>query len=124
MTPESQRIAIAEACPTLFVHVPSPYGPGGLHWREGKDDNGKTVSPGAHVDPLNDLNAMHEAEKVLSSKQQEIYAAILADCVCHDEDVVINTVDDLLPEDYFRCAHATAAQRSQAFLMTLGLWKD
>ena len=83
--------------------------------------DGRTGQP---PDYCNDLNAMHEAEKVLSSKQQEIYAAILADCVCHDEDVVINTVDDLLPEDYFRCAHATAAQRSQAFLMTVGLWKD
>ncbi len=113
MTPESQRIAIAQACPGLFVHIPSPFGPGGVHWREGKDDNGKTVSPGAHVDVLNDLNAMHEAEKVLLEKSDGVSPPDLFDDYCQR-----------LGGSLFHCTHATAAQRAEAFLGTLGLWVE
>jgi hypothetical protein len=52
-----------------------------------------------------DLNAMHEAEKVLSSTQQDEYW----DCLI-DEGV-----------DYL---FATARQRAEAFLKTLGKWEE
>ena len=113
MTPEAQRIAIAEACPTLFVHVPSPYGPGGLHWREGKDDNGKTVSPGSHVDPLNDLNAMHEAVSYALSK-----------AVYEDRVRYVEALQSVTGGEFFLCYEATAAQRAEAFLRSLNLWKE
>jgi hypothetical protein len=51
-------------------------------------------------DYVHDLNAMHEAEKVLDETQAEDY-------------------EELLGEYGF---HSTARQRAEAFLMTLGKW--
>ena len=56
-------------------------------------------------DYLNDLNAMHEAEKVLTDKQAILYDSIL----------------DLISGWTF---HRTAAQRAEAFLRTIGKWED
>ncbi len=52
---------------------------------------------------FNDLNAMHEAEKVLIGEQEAEYA----DSLCGNGSVF-----------------ATAAQRAEAFLRTLNLWTD
>jgi hypothetical protein len=61
---------------------------------------------------LNDLNAMHEAEKVffasgVPASRWEAYDNMLAQS-CGG----------------FARAHATAAQRAQAFLRTIGKWKE
>ena len=56
-------------------------------------------------DYLNDLNAMHEAQRRLSDAQWD------NDC-------------DLLGGSLLICAHATATQRAEAFLKTLNLWKQ
>ena len=53
------------------------------------------------LDYCNDLNAMHEAEKVLSNNQWLDYVAALNQNVA-----------------------ATASQRAEAFLKKLNLWKD
>ena len=55
-----------------------------------------------------DLNAMHEAEKIL--KDGQIYAYVVK-------------LSNLCPEET-QCALATARQRAEAFLKTLGKWKD
>lgn len=109
MTPDAQRIAIAEAC----KHA---------------DINGRT-----HVlvndvivwhvpDYLNDLNAMHEAEEVLDANQQCTFACLLTEPV-RDE------IYEVMPRDLrytvcFPALHATASQRAEAFLRTLNLWTD
>jgi hypothetical protein len=97
MTPEQQRIAIAEACGWTDTQI-----------IDGK--YGQTDAP----DYLNDLNAMHEAEKVLSRGQNYNqsrgfgrYKTALAE-VC----------DEQHPID------ATAAQRAEAFLKTIGKWEE
>jgi hypothetical protein len=56
---------------------------------------------------LTDLNAMHEAEKVLTDQQWDAY--------CFRFDSVGGAKF---------CAHATAAQRAEAFLRTIGKWED
>jgi hypothetical protein len=56
-------------------------------------------------DYCNDLNAMHEAEKVLTFKDWEFYC-------------------DELGGSFQGCAHATARQRAEAFLRTLGKWEE
>lgn len=72
------------------------------------DDNLFWISPDKSfgiADPLNyhgDLNAMHEAEKVLTSRE-------------HWEEYL-----DQIDYDY--CA--TAAQRAKAFLRTIGQWEE
>jgi hypothetical protein len=62
-------------------------------------------------DYCRDLNAMHEAEKVLGKKLSE-YGNQLCE-------MTIVSKDDF-PECYIW--HATARQRAEAFLRTLGKW--
>jgi len=71
------------------------------------------------VQPLNtipnyhgDLNAMHEAEKVLNPEQYSPYLTEL---------MRQNTADDSTELGSY---HATAAQRAEAFLRTIGQWED
>ncbi len=114
MTPEAQRIAIAEACGwTDIVRTDkSGYYHGCLM---GNHDFG-------HLQPipdyLNDLNAMHEAERVLTEEQLHEYGKQLG------EATTVMTWWDSHISGYgmAKFAHATAAQRAEAFLRTLGLW--
>jgi hypothetical protein len=58
-------------------------------------------------DYTRDLNAMHEAEKVLERKQWHVYA---------------DNIDEMHRK--IELIHATARQRAEAFLRTLGKWKE
>ena len=70
MTPEQQRIAIAEACGwTDCVFNPAR----GQH-PMGCFTNEKFLGLSTLPDYLSDLNAMHEAEKFLSPEQARIYS--------------------------------------------------
>ena len=113
MKPEAQRIAIAEACG--WKNQGRAKGVPAL--------NHRWVSPNGTVGdyvPLydKDLNAMHKAEKVLEAP---------------DPYGICENIDE--PEyDYSKylktvCGHnwtwkATAAQRAEAFLRTIGKWTD
>jgi hypothetical protein len=107
MTPEAQRIAIAEACGWTMIKARNNYPP--AWW---KDDLGAHEFP---PDYLNDLNAMHEAEKVLKFGEWGTYTEHLID----DSYTPLGS-----PHLGYETCHATAAQRAEAFLKTLGLWKD
>ncbi len=105
MTPESQRIAIAESC---GWKRPPPH-------PSLKDDPNYVWSDQGSILPdyLNDLNAMHEAEKVLNRfEQRDGYWQHLS---------VITERGRTAPI-YYLLATATASQRAEAFLKTLGLW--
>lgn len=80
MSPEKQQIAIARVC----------------WWIKS--------------DCLNDLNAMHEAEKVMTDRQKRTYTANLWRMTHHGK--------------IFASIHATAAEKCEAFLRTLGLWEE
>jgi hypothetical protein len=71
-------------------------------------------------DYLNDLNAMHEAWKTLTVKQNYVYAVKLG------EITLDYSCGDFRDNLYMLAllAHATAAQRAEAFLRTLNLWQD
>lgn len=58
---------------------------------------------------LSDLNEMHEAEKVLTYDQRRKYVSIIF---------------NLPVSECESSMFATAAQRAEAFLRTLNLWKD
>jgi hypothetical protein len=117
MNTDKQRIAIAEAC----------------GWEDIKDTNhedvdiesrsiiywsGLTGVPPEFIhyenrikipDYLNDLNTMHEAEKSLDDvTQRGDYWDYLSS----------------LTHEGFEMCHATAAQRAEAFLRTVGKWED
>ena len=105
MKPEHQRVAIAEACGWTEIEpctccdgVSRAYEP----------------TPGAHKKHLpdfyNDLNAMHEVEKWLTGYQQTVtYSDNLMKIVGYHT---------------FDSAHATASQRAEAFLCTIGKWEE
>lgn len=127
MTPEQQRIAIAEACGWRFDK--SKHG----HWFV-REPNGNTHEPGFGQwepfsaitgdknpemsplyraeslvpDYLSDLNEMHEAEKVLEADavRRAFYVGELQRLTGRSG------------------VFSTAAQRAEAFLRTLGKWKD
>jgi len=136
MKPEEQRIAIAEAC----GWKPDDDGDGTgwkgswIHQRligmKPTFRGGKVVSyliEQTVPDYLNDLNAMHEAEKVLSTEAQQFnFANILYDLT---QGFKPDEVQDWLPDfwevsrsNVFAHIHATATQRAEAFLRTLNLY--
>lgn len=101
MSPEKQRIAIAEAMPPSLIHFED--GEPMMHlW-------GDAFTP---FDPLNDLNACAEMEKSLKGEQRHQYASEL----CY-------TVGNTHVEQ-FDIITATAPQRCEAFLRAKGLWRD
>lgn len=133
MTPEKQRIAIAEACgwrtdselvsfgwrPSLCAIPTYKYAP---------------IDRVPLPDYLNDLNAMHEAEEVLTEWQKEAYALVISELIPEDDGFVktpyVPSANAYI--GYIECPagvtfkmiHATAAQRAEAFLRTIGKWED
>ena len=84
---------------------------------------GRSVTPDALPDYLNDLNAMHEAEKVLpdmasddDGRDQLGYMETLAD-------TLLAKWSSNNSADMWLITHATAAQRAEALLKALNLWK-
>ena len=101
MTDEQINAAIAEACglkkPSRKVKL---------------NDKGFFVTQHAKLpNYCNDLNAMHEAERMFIGPIESQYA----------ENLVEITNADWMEQTRFFCA--TARQRAEAFLRTLFLWK-
>lgn len=124
MTPEEQRIAVAQACGWTRKSVDPDYP---LTRPEGRWElKDKVVYHyGQLPDYLNDLNAMHEAEKVLNADQCAEYVRYLA--LNHPTFCILPSEESDKAEvryQYFSLINATAAQRAEAFLKTLNLWKQ
>lgn len=105
MSPEAQRVAIAEACGwTLDKKAIANGFPRRAAWRKAG-----TLGVSELPDYINDLNAMHEAAMWLKKTNTSKYAKCLFQLrkLAHPES-----------ED------ATAPQRAEAFLKTLNLWSD
>jgi hypothetical protein len=113
MTPEAQRIAIAEACGCKRYKRPFDgkvflcrENPASGTWEETSQSPCKLNSD--IPDYLNDLNAMHEAEETIIIPQK---LGLKYE----------NRIEAMSGES-FGIYHATAAQRAEAFLRTLGKW--
>lgn len=131
MNKDKQWAAIAEACGWKHHDATSesPVIKGGMRLpnyfenRDTVDAWTHANEPGVYCEPpryLTDLNAMHEAEKVFyaDAKQSERYADFLLD-VFEMPSAFIGTA-----RCAFLTAHATAAQRAEAFLRTIGKWEN
>jgi hypothetical protein len=107
MTPEQQRIAIAEACGWTFIERLALTG----------IPKGSRGNADARVIPdyLNDLNAMNEVEQNLGGMDKAEFAVQLCRVVGKDWPSGIGGGS-------FAHVHATAAQRAEAFLRTLNLY--
>lgn len=120
MSPEAQRIAIAEYCGWKWVSpIAEPnkrkgglFDPSGravlLSWNPEASMYSPDVIPKL-PDYLNDLNASHEMEKVLGEYRKKEYWQTLCE--------ICNFVDDNM-------IYATAAQRAEAFLKAIGKWEE
>ncbi len=98
MTPEEINKTIAEACGWTYI---TSLGSGR------KPDHGSFRETDKIPNYYGDLNACHEMEKGLKNWQQW-------DCYIEN---LIKSVEDYL-------VHATAPQRCEAFLKTIGKWKE
>ena len=112
MTPDAQRIAIAEAC-GWSKNNEYPVGlDGSRPWANPLYESCWLVYDDWNLpDFLNDLNAMHEAEKRLTEQQEFHY---------HDE--LHKLCNKGKRHACYESIRATAAQRAEAFLRTLKLW--
>lgn len=79
----------------------------------GPEDYGK---PETLPDYLNELNAMHEAEKTLTKEQCNQFNSLLMDTKLPRK--------EMTSESEKWSWHATAAQRAEAFLRTIGKWEE
>lgn len=100
MTPEAQRIAIAEACGYKGV---------------GENEADMCGIP----DYLSDLNAMREAEALLNFDQQKRFIEWLVERTMHDE-----YCTEMLWDSAWIASHARASNRAEAFLRALNKWTD
>lgn len=121
MTPEAQRIAIAEACrwklkydetfpPCWDVILPSGEPHSGTLYARKEDAISKLP------DYLNDLNAMAQAEDAVMTGDELDGGSLRYVYAGNVYNVAVP-----LGQQPFR---ATATQRAEAFLKTLGLWTD
>ena len=100
MKDEQINIAIAEACGWKYVNNETHAPDGSFWWSKGLEV----------PDYCNDLNAMHEAEKVLG----EIYS--IKSCEYDD------WLQSIIEHD--QKWRATARQRAEAFLKTIEKWNS
>lgn len=103
MSPEKQLITIAEACGWKYQGVNAWNVPMG-------SKPGVCLFPKELPNYLEDLNEIHEAEK------QRIRYPESMDFVNH--------IRDITHRDRTLYVSATAAQRAEAFLKTLGKWES
>ncbi len=125
MNKEKQRIAIAKACGWEFqgddeFEIKTAKWSTKDRWALGPDEELRFI---LHIpDYLNDLNAMHEAwrEMIWSSEARgcRLYHDIMRDNL---RSIVHR---DKLKLGFCSISNATAAQRAEAFLKTLGLWDE
>lgn len=116
MTPEAQRISIAEACGWQGPHHPENIkGMDGWHsqhrgiWWVTPDKNRVLISE--VPDYLNDLNAMHEAERSIGLHGDNFRGRMLRRSW--------GTYTAFLDSRFL-----TASERAQALLMTIKKWKN
>lgn len=138
MNPIEQQIAIAQAQGI----VERGGGPVGIYYQDdnGNGDNYYIVPPdwvfygrgplpyrdmdGTLYKPLpdylNDLNAMHEVEKTIDPSLYDLYEFWLGDIT---KTSALAMRRSFIGER-FTLAHATASQRAEAYLRTIGKWKE
>lgn len=115
MSPEAQRIAIAEACGYVRLFQTR------LEWQEDSDSGAwqekvmRDERERRIPDYLIDLNAMHAAEGCLKIGQWPTYEQ-------HIREAQARQNGDSFARRFI--IHATAAQRAEAFLRTIGKWED
>ena len=114
MNKQQQNIAIAESLGWAGCVIRK---------QEGLPDIARGYSPdGLHEEDIHDytsdLNAMHEVTQTLSASQQTQFVVRLSSIVTGCNKLGLSALD------ISACiVHATAAQRAEAYLKTIGKWE-
>jgi hypothetical protein len=117
MTPNEQNKAIAKYC--SWTHHESTSETGDVDiWMNGPFSR---YSP---PDYHSDLNAMHEAERKLSHEQLERYDKYLFKLQLENHNKWISGSKHEIYSAEKWIFHATSQQRAEAFLRTIGKWKE
>lgn len=115
MKPDKQRTEIAKACGWTVEqnnHWHSPLGNDKAFWYENELPN-----------YLNDLNAMHDAEKSLTEKQWKKYPVWLAKVIAGTQNKSrANGTRIYVPQSCLLAANAP--QKAEAFLRTIVKWEE
>lgn len=113
MSDQEINIAIAEACPTIVG-----LGADGIYYlRTGL----------VEFDPCNDLNAMHEALMMQTSELRIRFRKELKHIIAPEtkpSKIKVSGICLMGEAEYDLWFHATARQRAEAFLRTIGKWKE
>ncbi len=111
MSPDNQRIIIAEAC-----GIKPPY-----KFNQGEDGKDWVARKTVWTIPdyLNDLNAMHEAENALSPSQRTAYESILIRVVG-----LQSKIESKIELSDFDLAHSNAPQRAESLVRAIGKWVE
>jgi hypothetical protein len=121
MTTDQQRVAIAEACGWRCNGHPNQLA-ATVGWEFAYQfvltPEGKLVTHNSIPDYIGDLNAMHEAEKVLTQDQMIDYSRHVGKLVTSHLPASRAAWMD------FKLINSTAAQRAEAFLRTIGKWEE
>lgn len=132
MSDDEMRVAIAEWCGWKIVPTPA--------WKPGEELFDVTGPTGERhfaknyigigrltPDFLHDLNAMHEAEEKLANDEEGYKQwVVFLRHICY-EALPPHLRTAWHDSEYFGdwlCFHATARQRAEALLRTIGRWKD
>jgi hypothetical protein len=126
MRPLDQHTAIALALGYTFEDKAITYDGSEIKFRLWRTPDGEGMGRDWPPNYHEDLNAMHEAEKILMAddamySQRNFYAHHLGSITLNDNG---RGWQPLSNDDCFPILHASAAQRAEAFLRTLDLWKD
>jgi hypothetical protein len=124
MTPQEINRRIAIACGWKLL--PNSFPPNSRLWEHpsGKRAYEPDDLPNYH----GDLNAMHEAESALGVDQECQFIEHLEQLIRIPENILFGDKPtkkfELNEHGRFAVAHATAAQRAEAFLRTIGQWEE
>lgn len=118
MKPSAQRVAIAEACGWWVEEYKSDFSTPKTRWVSPSGERQSIGSSDGIPDYLDDLNACHEMEKVLSKDDwdEKFYYWLGF--------VVSGGQTTGLWEWRKMSVHATAPQRCEAFLRTIEKWQE
>ena len=107
MNKEKQRVAIAEICDRIYSYYHTDKG---FLYGSNEGQVGRFKIP----DYLNDLNSMHEAVMSLSICKRSDFCVMLNKVMDQERNSV----------GWQNLIHATAEQRAEALLKTIGRWED
>jgi len=120
MNKEKQRIKIAEACGWTEISERCMWGlpPNAI-------DDGTEDCLRHFPKYESDLNAMHDAKNTLTDTQKRKWGELCVDMTNNfPQHIVLCCKNSVSGENIFTVSNLTAAQESELFLKTLGLWEE